>query len=65
MYKVSHLRDTITETWYFVYLLAYEVSHRRDLALTDLQKIQREKVVTEKSGENSCPKTLLPVDRQH
>ena len=34
MYKVSRLRDTITETWYFVYLQAYEVSHRRDLALT-------------------------------
>ena len=30
MYKVSRLRDTITETWYFVYLHAYEVSHRRD-----------------------------------
>ena len=36
MYKVSRLRDTITETWYFVYLHAYEVSHRRDLALTDI-----------------------------
>ena len=28
--KVSRLHDTITETWYFVYLHAYEVSHRRD-----------------------------------
>ena len=36
MYKVSPLRDTITETWYFVYLHAYKVSHRRDLALTEL-----------------------------
>ena len=33
MYKVSRLYYTITETWYFVYLHAYKVSHRRDLAL--------------------------------
>ena len=30
MYKVSRLCDTITETWYFVYLNAYKVSHRHD-----------------------------------
>ena len=35
MYKVSRTRDTITETWYFANLHAYEVSHRHDLALTD------------------------------
>ena len=34
MYQVSRLRVTITETWYFVYLHAYEVSHRCDMALT-------------------------------
>ena len=32
-YNVSRLRDTITETWYFVELYVYKVSHSRDLPL--------------------------------
>ena len=39
MYKASRLHDTITEMWYFVYLHAYKVSHRRELALTVYYRI--------------------------